>query len=296
MVVAVTLALAAVSRLSAQETKRELTSSEHDAFVAVERATLAMVFPMGIWDGALASIDAKSVSVSDMQGILAIYETDSGVFGSARNQGASQNTGVGAGPETQVNAKGSNFGPEIQFDTKGVEFGPWIRRFTAQVKRNWYIPWVAMSEHGHVVVTFNIQKNGAITDVAVQTPSAVGAFNDRARAAIVGSAPTQPLPPEYPATKAFFIVTFYYNESPPSRASRSSSGTVPNALQPDESGSSLLKANAADVERRIGKPSQVDGHRWTYTTSRGVLTVYFDDAQVVIDVQPRTFDLTVLKK
>ena len=27
--------------------------------------------------------------------------------------------------------------PAIQFDTKGVEFGPWIRRFIAQVKRNW---------------------------------------------------------------------------------------------------------------------------------------------------------------
>ena len=32
------------------------------------------------------------------------------------------------------------FGPAIQFDTKGVEFGPWIRRFIAQVKRNWLIP------------------------------------------------------------------------------------------------------------------------------------------------------------
>src|SRR5256712_348219 len=42
------------------------------------------------------------------------------------------------------------FGPEIQFDTKGVEFGPWIRRFIAQVKRNWFIPYVAMSMKGPV--------------------------------------------------------------------------------------------------------------------------------------------------
>ena len=35
---------------------------------------------------------------------------------------------------------GGQFGPEIQFDTKGVEFGPWVRRFIAQVKRNWLIP------------------------------------------------------------------------------------------------------------------------------------------------------------
>ena len=46
---------------------------------------------------------------------------------------------------------GGQFGPEIQFDTKGVEFGPWIRRFIAQVKRNWLIPYAAMSMKGHVV-------------------------------------------------------------------------------------------------------------------------------------------------
>ena len=40
---------------------------------------------------------------------------------------------------------GGAFGPAIQFDTKGVEFGPWIRRFVAQVKRNWLIPYAAMT-------------------------------------------------------------------------------------------------------------------------------------------------------
>ena len=32
--------------------------------------------------------------------------------------------------------------------------------------------------------------------------------------ALIASNPTQPLPPEYPDDKAFFTVTFYYNESP----------------------------------------------------------------------------------
>ena len=36
--------------------------------------------------------------------------------------------------------------PDIQFDAKGVEFGPWIRRFIAQLKRNWLIPTNAMFE------------------------------------------------------------------------------------------------------------------------------------------------------
>jgi outer membrane biosynthesis protein TonB len=65
----------------------------------------------------------------------------------------------------------SKFGPFIQFDTKGVEFGPWIRRFVAQVKRNWFIPYAAMTMRGHVVLQFNVHKDGRITDVNVVGPS-----------------------------------------------------------------------------------------------------------------------------
>jgi TonB family protein len=106
------------------------------------------------------------------------------------------------------------FGPAIQFDTKGVEFGPWIRRFIAQVKRNWLIPYAAMSMKGHVVVTFNVHKDGSISDLIVIGPSAIEAFNNAAFGALVSSNPTQPLPPEYPVDKAFFTVTFFYNEQP----------------------------------------------------------------------------------
>ena len=109
---------------------------------------------------------------------------------------------------------GGQFGPEIQFDTKGVEFGPWVRRFVAQVKRNWLIPYAAMSMRGHVVITFNVHKNGALTDLAVVGPSAIDSFNNAAYGALAASNPTQPLPPEYPADKAFFTVTFFYNEPP----------------------------------------------------------------------------------
>jgi TonB family protein len=110
---------------------------------------------------------------------------------------------------------GGQFGPEIQFDTKGVEFGPWIRRFIAQVKRNWFIPYAAMSMKGHVVIQFNVHKDGSISDLQVVGPSGVDAFNNAAFGALSGSNPTQPLPPEYPVEKAFFTVTFFYNESPP---------------------------------------------------------------------------------
>ena len=150
----------------------------------------------------------------------------------ARPQGPPANTGRGAasggslgdalrnlqryvqGESFDNQGGGGQFGPEIQFDTKGVEFGPWIRRFIAQVKRNWFIPYAAMSMKGHVVITFNVHKDGSITDLSVVGPSAIEPFNNAAYGALASSNPTQPLPPEYPADKAFFTVTFFYNETP----------------------------------------------------------------------------------
>jgi TonB family protein len=103
-------------------------------------------------------------------------------------------------------------GTAIQFDTKGVEFGPWIRRFVAQVRRNWFVPQAAWAFRGRVVLQFNIHRDGRITDVVVVQPSEIDAFNRASYNAILGSNPTEPLPPEYPEDKAFFTVTFSYNE------------------------------------------------------------------------------------
>jgi outer membrane biosynthesis protein TonB len=108
---------------------------------------------------------------------------------------------------------GSQIGP-LQFDTKGVEFGPWVRRFVAQIRRNWNVPEAAMFMKGHVVITFNVHKDGALTDLTIIGPCAVDSFNTAAYGALVSSNPTYPLPPEYPADRAFFTVTFFYNENP----------------------------------------------------------------------------------
>ena len=72
----------------------------------------------------------------------------------------------------------------------------------------------AMSLKGHVVLQFNVHRDGSISDLAIVQPSPVDAFNNAAVNAIRGSSPTQPLPPEYPTDKVLFTVTFYYNESP----------------------------------------------------------------------------------
>jgi TonB family protein len=113
----------------------------------------------------------------------------------------------------QGGAPDQNF-PSIQFDSKGVEFGPWLRRFVAQIRRNWFIPYAAMTLKGHVIVTFNVHKDGRITDLKVLKPSSVDAFTNSAFGAIAASNPTIPLPPEYPDDRAFFTVTFFFNEDP----------------------------------------------------------------------------------
>ncbi|MBI4888158.1 MAG: TonB C-terminal domain-containing protein [Acidobacteria bacterium] len=119
--------------------------------------------------------------------------------------------------ETFDNPQGGNDRPgaTIQFDTKGVEFGPWLRRFIAQVRRNWFIPQAAMVMSGHVILQFNIHRSGEISDIAIVQPSLIDAFTRAAYGAIYSSNPTAPLPPEYPSDKALFTVTFYYNEEPP---------------------------------------------------------------------------------
>ena len=122
-----------------------------------------------------------------------------------------------AGQETFNNQQGgapdANF-PSIQFDAKGVDFGPWLRRFIAQIRRNWFVPYAAMTMKGHVVVTFNVNRDGRITELSVLKPSSVNAFTNSAFNALAASNPTLALPPEYPDDKAFFTVTFYFNETP----------------------------------------------------------------------------------
>ena len=105
--------------------------------------------------------------------------------------------------------------PHIQFDSKGADFGPWLRRFVAQVYRNWFMPYAIMSMHGNVVLTFNVHRDGSITDLDVMRPSRVDAFTNSAFNAISTSNPTYPLPPDYPDDTCFFTVTFYFNETPP---------------------------------------------------------------------------------
>jgi outer membrane biosynthesis protein TonB len=101
---------------------------------------------------------------------------------------------------------------DIQFDSKGADFGPWLRRFVAQVRRNWLIPQVAELARGHVVIQFTVLRNGAIVDLRVSQPASIDALTVSALNAIKLSNPTAALPPDFPDDRAPFIVTFRYNE------------------------------------------------------------------------------------
>jgi TonB family protein len=117
---------------------------------------------------------------------------------------------------TLQNLQGNgDFGPSFQFDSKGVDFGSWLRRFRAQVYRNWLIPYAAMALHGHTVLRFTIHRDGSVTDLIVLQPSSIDAFTKAAFNAIKSSNPTVPLPQEYPDESMVMTVIFYYNETPP---------------------------------------------------------------------------------
>ena len=122
--------------------------------------------------------------------------------------------------ESLQNIQGSGeLGPSIQFDTKGIDFGPWLNRFIAQIRRNWFVPYAAMSLRGHVVLSFNVHKDGRITDLQILEASAIDAFTKSGFNAIKLSNPTMPVPPEYPDEHGLFRVTFYFNETPPNGGS-----------------------------------------------------------------------------
>ena len=121
--------------------------------------------------------------------------------------------------ESFANRRGrlSQYDPDLQFDSKGADFGPWIRRFIAQVRRNWFVPYAIMSRsmHGNVVLTFYVNRDGSLTDLQIVRPAAIDAFTNSAFNALATSNPTQPLPSDFPDDRCFFTVTFYFNESPP---------------------------------------------------------------------------------
>ena len=194
----------------------------------LEAAEVALGEPVDGVDDGIADAPAPEAAPADGGALANPFLADRGetsretspteLSGTLLNQALRRLEGVNRG-RTFDNPRGrtDQFGPEIKFDTKGVDFGSWIRRFRALIYRNWDLPYAIWSMSGHVVLTFNIHRDGTITDLRVVEPSSVDGFTNSAHNALLQSNPTPALPPEYPDDKVFFTVTFYFNEWPAGR-------------------------------------------------------------------------------
>jgi hypothetical protein len=63
-----------------------------------------------------------------------------------------------------------------------------------------------------------------------------------------------------------------------------------------EAAVSLIGRPSTEVEARLGKPSQADGSRWLYNLESGLMRVYFNNDQKVIEIEPPAYDLRRFKK
>jgi hypothetical protein len=100
---------------------------------------------------------------------------------------------------------------DIQFDAKGADFGPWLRRFKAQVERNWIVPAGVVSTREHsAVIQFSVLRNGTIVGLQVVQPAALPPLTTAALNALRLSNPTAPLPADYPSDRVLITVTFRY--------------------------------------------------------------------------------------
>jgi TonB family protein len=104
---------------------------------------------------------------------------------------------------------------ELQVDDKGADVAPWARDFILLVDRNWSMPAEAATIQGHVGLTFNVSRDGKISDLAVLAPAAADVLNTAVKDAIAQASLAQSTPSNYPDDRMPVAVTAYYNEAPP---------------------------------------------------------------------------------
>jgi TonB family protein len=98
-------------------------------------------------------------------------------------------------------------------DPKNVDFRPYLRQVLALIKKNWMavIPDSArLGRKGKVVLTFSIDRRGAVPSLEFSTPSG-NDFDHAAVAGISASVPFPPLPSEYPGNRIDLAIEFLYN-------------------------------------------------------------------------------------
>jgi TonB family protein len=98
--------------------------------------------------------------------------------------------------------------PTLQFKTLDVEFGPWVRQFVTRIRENWTRP--SVKEPTSVVVRFDVDKQGALTNIELLKKAKSDPLNLAVIAALTASGPTAPLPSTYPKDRVSITATFDY--------------------------------------------------------------------------------------
>ena len=107
----------------------------------------------------------------------------------------------------------SNRNNTLYYDDRGANLVPWISRLIAEVRRNWYIPYAASYDRGHVAIAISVLRSGEIAWLQVVVPSGVPGFDNAAVGALRG-AQLLPLPDDYPGADFEIMLVFWYNEQP----------------------------------------------------------------------------------
>lgn len=107
----------------------------------------------------------------------------------------------------------SNRNNTLYYDDRGANLVPWIGRLIAEVRRNWYIPYAASYDLGHVAIAISVLRSGELAWLQVVVPSGVPGFDNAAVGALRG-AQLLPLPDDYPGADFEIMLVFWYNEQP----------------------------------------------------------------------------------
>ncbi len=107
----------------------------------------------------------------------------------------------------------SNRNNTLYYDDRGANMVPWIGRLIAEVRRNWYVPYAAAFQAGHVAIAISVLRDGTLEWMQVVIPSGTRGFDNAAVGALRG-AELLPLPDDYPGRNFEIMLVFWYNEQP----------------------------------------------------------------------------------
>lgn len=116
------------------------------------------------------------------------------------------------------NRKGGrlDLGP-LSFDTQWYNWGPYAAEMLRRIRYHWQIPEIAMLGVGGVVrIHFLIERDGRVSGLEIEMPSAHPPMDFAARDAILNASPLPPLPADLVGVdREGVTITFYYNTPVP---------------------------------------------------------------------------------